>query len=89
MPYNYLAERDNVFREENQRMFLSIRDRAQRLLKQGGAVRCGELIAGETGNSWHMLACVDRLVEIKELEEIHYGDCAGQHRIFIAPYNRG
>ena len=66
-------------------MFLSIRDRVNSLLKQAGAVRMQEAISGETGSSWQMLACVDRLVELGEIREIT-GDVAGQYRVFIKEY---
>lgn len=85
MPYLYEVERRNVFSEEGQVMFLKIRDKAMELIKQSGCAMMDWIIAGNTGDSWTMLACVDRLVELKELEEINYGRCAGQHRIFVAP----
>lgn len=63
-------------------MFLKIRDKANVLLPKSGAVRMQELIAGTGGDSWMMLACVDRLVELGELREVQQPNCAGQYRIF-------
>ena len=83
MSYNYLTERPVIFTEEGQRMFLNIRDNAKRLLKEAGAARMQEIIKGNTGISWHMLACVDRLVEIGELRELTNNIVAGQHRVFV------
>jgi hypothetical protein len=81
--YSYASERPFVFTEEGQGMFLKIRDNAARLLREAGAVRMQELIAGNTGTNWSMLACVDRLVELGELVEVTAGErVAGQHRIF-------
>jgi hypothetical protein len=85
MPYNYATERPNIFTEDGQVMFLHIRDNAKRLLTEAGAARCQELMAGCTGDTWTMLACIDRLVELGELREVpnpHSG--AGQHRIFTS-----
>jgi hypothetical protein len=65
-------------------MFLKIRDQARFLLQQSDAVMCGKLLCA-TGDSWAMLACIDRLVELGELREVpNTYSGAGQHRIFIA-----
>lgn len=87
MAYSYQTQRHNIFTEDGQVMFLKIRDNAKRLLAQSGAVMSGKLMGGLTGQEWNMLACIDRLVELKELIEIpNTTSGAGQHRIFIAPY---
>lgn len=85
MSYTYQDYRPFVFTEDGQLMFLAIRDRAADLIDKAGAVSCGKLIAEQTGNTWDMLACVDRLVEIGELVEVHNPlSQADQHRLFIA-----
>jgi hypothetical protein len=82
MSYSYEAEKPKLFTEEGQRTFLAIRDNAMRLMKISGAAMMEKLMIG-TGDSWFLLACVDRLVEIDELREIKEdGRVAGQHRIF-------
>lgn len=86
MGYNYQEHRALVFSEEGQRMFLSIRDKANRLLKDAGAARMQEIISGQCGDSWAMLACVDRLVELGELRELTAltpGYTPGQYRVFV------
>lgn len=83
MSYNYEDEKLNIFTEQNQIMFLKIRDKVQQLLKVAGAVRMNEAIAGNSGSSWTMIACVDRLVELKEIHEIT-NNVAGQHRVFVS-----
>lgn len=83
MSYSYETERPNLFSESGQVMLLKIRDNVQRLLKLAGAVRMEEAIAGVCGDGWQMLACVDRLVELKEIREIPQSPCAGQHRVFV------
>ena len=82
--YDYQNEKANIFTEDRQVLFLRIRDNAKRLIKQAGAVRMREIMQGCGGDSWHMLACVDRLVELGELREVTQGDVAGQYRVFVA-----
>lgn len=85
MSYDYQVERNFIFTEEGQRMFLAIRDHVKALLERAGAVRMQEAMQGaRSGNSWSMLACVDRLVELKELREITGLNVAGQHRVFVS-----
>lgn len=82
--YCYETEKPRVFTEDGQKMFLGIRDNVNRLLKQAGAVRMNEAIAGQSGSVWLMLACVDRLVELGEIKEISSPNVVGQHRVFIS-----
>lgn len=83
--YSYAEQRDALFTDDGQRLFLSIRDQCHRLLRQAGAARMQEVIKGHAGDSWLMLACVDRLVELGEIREIFQPHTvAGQHRVFIA-----
>ncbi len=86
MSYDYQAQKPQVLTDDGQRQFLRVRDFAQRALKMAGAVRCQELIgAAGSGDSWTMLACVDRLVELGELRELTPpNSCVGQHRVFVA-----
>lgn len=87
MIYNYGTQRSRVFTEDGQVMFLKIRDEAQRLTRNAGAVTSGKLCCSTTGDVWDMLACIDRLVELRELIEIpNPTSSAGQDRIFIPPY---
>lgn len=84
MSYSYKGLKHRIFIEANQCMFLSIRDRTKRLMEVAGAATMGKLIAGETGDSWDMMACVDRLVELGEIVELTKpGSTFGQHRVFI------
>jgi hypothetical protein len=85
--YDYATQRPSVFTEDGQIMFLQIRDNAARLIAKAGAARLLEIIGGVSGNTWDMLACVDRLVELGELREVTTGSVAGQHRVFINPRN--
>lgn len=84
--YYYETEKPEIFTEDGQKMFLGIRNNVNRLLKQAGAVRLHEAISGQTGSSWSMVACVDRLVELGEIKEITSPNVWGQHRVFISGY---
>jgi hypothetical protein len=82
--YNYQEQRENIFTEDGQKMFLKIRDNTFRLLEISGAVRLDKMIQGNTGDSWDMLACVDRMVELGDILEVTDSSrVAGQHRVFV------
>lgn len=82
--YSYEKMRREVFTDNGQRAFLRIRDRVNILLRESGAVTMECAIARESGDTWTMIACVDRMVELGELREI-VDPCrsAGQFRIFV------
>ena len=83
MSYVYAVERERLFTESGQRMFLKVRDKAHKLLAEAGAFRAQHAWGGVAGDSWMMLACLDRLLELKEMREVNPGEYAGQHRLFI------
>ena len=84
MAYDYAVQRASVFTEDGQIMFLKIRDAANRLFQLAGAARFQEITHGVTGDTWKMLACVDRLVELGEIREIpQESRTPGQYRIFV------
>lgn len=82
--YSYETEKPTIFTESGQKMFLAIRDHVNLILSGSGAITMGKAIDARTGgDSWSMLACVDRLVELGELREIKQDCCTGQDRIFV------
>ena len=84
MGYVYEDQKSTLFTDEGQRMFLRARDNVEKMLDMSGAVMMGAAITGiGDGDSWEMLACVDRLVELGEIREIEQGDVCGQYRIFV------
>ncbi len=83
--YIYKNERERIFTEEGQVMFLKIRDKIYKFLKMAGAFKMDEAIGNCSGDSWMMLACVDRLVELGEIEEITRD--GRQNRVFVAGNN--
>ena len=88
MGYDYETEKAGLFTDDGQRMFLSVRDRTQKLLDASGAVTAEKMIAEELGGSWEMMACVDRLVELKEIKELPQEGPWLQHRVFVRPSHR-
>ena len=82
--YDYKVERATVFTEEGQITFLNIRDKVKKILALAGAARMEQIIAGFGGDSWFLLACVDRLVELREIREITPQGVAGQDRVFVS-----
>ena len=84
--YNYEEQKQKLFTDNGQRLFLAIRDQVQKMVIESGAVTMGKAIGLPSGigaaDSWEMMACVDRMVELKELREIPTGG-AGQHRLFV------
>lgn len=85
MPYDYQTERAKIFTEEGQKLFLAIRDETSRLLRIAGAARVLEIIKMQGGDTWLMLACIDRLVELGEIRELTGPECSAQARVFTTP----
>jgi hypothetical protein len=83
MSYSYEAEKANLFTDEGQRMFIKMRDTTFRLLRDAGAVKMSSMMSGVTGDSWTMLACADRMVELGDIVEITPKTVAGQDRVFV------
>lgn len=85
--YSYQTQKPNLFTDDGQRMFLKVRDRSKKLLEESGAFMLGNVIRDcGGGDSWNMLACVDRLMELGEIREIEQGNTPTQCRVFVAAY---
>jgi len=83
VPYEYINERPFVFTENGIKMLLKLRDRARELLGEAGAFREQELQNCVSGDSWHMLACVDYLVERGDIRRV-CGDTVRQYNIYTS-----
>lgn len=82
--YEYRDLRSKLFTEEGTVMFMAIRDHVQKLLRDAGACTMGAAMRGTCGDTWTMMACVDRLVELGELREVDpNARVAGQDRVFV------
>ena len=83
--YKYEEQRSTIFSDEGQRMFLEIRDRAQKMFTTSGAAKLENMISGTSGDTFMMLACIDRLVELGEIKEIPTtGIARAQDRVFVS-----
>lgn len=83
--YAYQKQKDYLFTDEGQRLFLEIRDRTLNMLAQAGAVDMQHSAFGShvSGDSWEMMACLDRMVELGEIRELPQPNCPGQWRVFV------
>lgn len=84
MTYDYKVLRGRIFTEAGQVNFLKVRDKICELLDHAGAFSMGKIIARIDGDSWFIMACVDRLVELGEIVELKRESWA-QYRIFTNP----
>lgn len=82
--YDYKNNRNFVFTEEGQAVFLKIRDNINTLIGMSGAIRMCEAISVACGEVWHLMACVDRLIELGEIKEVTSKEITRrQDRIFV------
>ena len=83
--YKYEEQRHNIFTERGQEMFIQIRDHTLKLLDTAGAVSMGKAMQGcSCGDSWTMMTCVDRMVEMGDIKEIAQPKHVwAQNRIFV------
>ena len=82
--YNYQEMKPTLFTEENQAKLLQARDKIKELLATAGAFRADKIINLCKGDSWTILAIIDRMVEIKELMELTGPKTWGQYRVFTS-----
>jgi hypothetical protein len=83
--YKYEELKEIIFTEDGQVMFLKIRDNVSRLLELSEAFSMSSVIKCVSGDTWKMMACVDRLVELGEIREItEPNKVAGQNRVFVS-----
>lgn len=83
MSYNYQTERQFLFTEEGSVMFMKVRDAVQELLRKAGAFRFTHVSISGGYDSFQLIACVDRLVELKELEELPR-QCWQQFKVYTS-----
>jgi len=86
--YNYEELKHEIFTDEGQKVFLKVRDFIHNLLETAGAFTMGKALKATTGDSWLLMACVDRLVELNEIKEITDDNVLGQNRVFVKKYER-
>lgn len=81
--YDYEKMKPSLYTEKGLSMLVAIRDRARHLSNLAGAFSCGAAIRDESGDSFLMLACIDRLVETGEIRELTGPSTWAQHRVFV------
>lgn len=85
MSYNYAAERPWLFTEDGQVALFQTLERARSLLSVAGAFNGMKALERvSVGDTFKMMALLDRLVELRALREVTAADCRGQDRIFVA-----
>ena len=72
--YDYTTERPFVFTEEGVTMLLKARDVVNKLIAFSGAFQEQNVHSQLSGDSWHMLACIDYLVERGEIRRLNNGN---------------
>lgn len=82
--YRYEDHRAHIFTEQGQRDFLKVRDHVKGILEEAGAITMHKAIQPLSGDTWRMMAHVDRLVELGEIKEVTKPGTAGQDRIFTS-----
>lgn len=80
--YEYQDWRSDLFTEEGQIIFLQIRDNVRRLLKESGAFKHTYAYRNITSDNYTMAACIDRLLELKEIILVSPPNTGWPERIF-------
>ncbi len=81
--YDYKKEKEKIFTDSGQRNFIKVRDSVKECLKKSGAFMMYYPLKNINGDSWLMMAYIDRLVELGEIREITTNETAGQDRVFV------
>lgn len=85
MSYKYEDEKRKLFTDEGSRQFHAMLKHCQAMLVESeaftmaAAMRCPGI-----GDTWEMMACVDRMVELGEVREVPTKGAA-QNRVFVMP----
>lgn len=82
MSYHYQTERSKLFTEEGQVTFMKVRDNVLQLLSTAGAFTASNAWKGVSGDTWLMMACLDRLVELGEIEHCPRDGCWAQFEVY-------
>lgn len=86
MSYNYLIEKPYTLTDEGSADVISVKNFIDKGIAAYGAVRMQEIMSKckfHTCESWERIACVDRLIELKEISEVTKDiRVAGQYRVF-------
>lgn len=81
--YKYEDYKDKLLSIEGTEMFFNVKKRIDNFLSLSGAFKIENVITKMSGDSWLIMACVDRLVEIAYLKELTDKNVMGQNRVFV------
>jgi hypothetical protein len=81
--YEYTSVKHELFTDRGHRHFIEVRDWVKTALENTGAFQMGKAMVG-SGDTFLMMACVDRMVELGEIIELKRA-CWAQFRVFTTP----
>lgn len=84
MSYSYEKEKPWLFTDEGSRALVATLKEVQNLLRTAGAFRWDKLKFTGVGSTWQMMALVDRLVELGEIEAFERSSWA-QYKVYSSP----
>lgn len=92
--YKYEDERANLFTERGQVVFMAMRDSAQSMLRIAGAFKAAMVMDAAVAklgaaDTFEMAACLDRMVELKEIRRINVEDNGPLDNYFTVAWRRG
>lgn len=80
MAYEYANARYTIFTDSGVQMLISLRDQVKAKSAAAGAVRFEKL--SFTGSSWTALACMDYMIERKDIVRINQGNVAAHDELY-------
>lgn len=85
MSYKYEDQKRELFTDAGSRRFHAMLKHCRTLLDASEAfTMAAAMRAPSSGDTWQQMACVDRMVELGEIREVHTKGAA-QCRVFVLP----
>jgi hypothetical protein len=81
--YSYETQKNELFTESGSVMFTKIRDKVKSMIEENGCFMLSKAISGIGGDSFTMLACIDRLVELSEIKRASEKGTRTQEIVYI------
>lgn len=70
MGYSYQAERPWLFTAPGQQLRTFVRRKAWAMIDSYGRFTALDIAIGESWDIWHVAACLDRMIELGEIDEL-------------------
>ncbi len=80
--YRYNEMRNEIFTEHGFKMYNEIRTNIQKMLSLSGAFTVDKAIDKISGDTFLMLACIDYMIELKEITKVHEGNST-QENVYV------